>query len=133
MYLRFIRSHAVYVLILGTRTQNCSSIWPHPTTCKLFFPGDTLFIGGCGRFFEGTAEQMYSALVEKLGNLPGNTRVFCGHEYTVQNLKFAQHVERDNHDVLEKIQWANQKRLASQPTVRCLFKCCLITCNFFGT
>lgn len=52
-----------------------------PSGEKAVFTGDTLFLGGCGRFFEGTAEQMYSALVEKLGGLPDETKVFCGHEY----------------------------------------------------
>jgi len=81
------------------------------------FTGDTLFIGGCGRFFEGTAEQMYCALIEKLSSLPDNTKVFCGHEYTLQNLKFAQHVERENQDISSKIKWAAQKRDKGEPTV----------------
>ncbi|CAH1954292.1 unnamed protein product [Acanthoscelides obtectus] len=78
---------------------------------------DTLFIAGCGKFFEGTAEQMYSALVEKLGGLPDNTRVFCGHEYTLQNLKFARHVEKDNQEILKKIEHANELRNKNLPTV----------------
>ncbi|KAJ8957416.1 hypothetical protein NQ318_004896 [Aromia moschata] len=81
------------------------------------FTGDTLFIAGCGRFFEGTAEQMYSALVDKLGNLPDNTQVFCGHEYTQQNLKFARHVECDNQEILKKIEWADERRSKGLPTV----------------
>ncbi|KRT82417.1 hypothetical protein AMK59_4752, partial [Oryctes borbonicus] len=81
------------------------------------FTGDTLFIAGCGRFFEGTAEQMHSALIDKLGNLPESTKVFCGHEYTLQNLKFAMHVEPDNIDVQSKIKWAEGKRLKNEPTV----------------
>ncbi|KAJ8923150.1 hypothetical protein NQ315_001704 [Exocentrus adspersus] len=81
------------------------------------FTGDTLFIAGCGRFFEGTAEQMYSALVEKLGNLPDNTRVFCGHEYTLQNLKFARFVEKENPEILKKITWAQEMRKQGIPTV----------------
>lgn len=76
-----------------------------------------MFIAGCGRFFEGTAEQMYSALIEKLGQLPDNTRVFCGHEYTVQNLKFARHVESDNQEILKKMEWANDQRKKELPTV----------------
>lgn len=75
-------------------------------------------MAGCGRFFEGTPEQMYSALIEKLGNLPDNTKVFCGHEYTQQNLKFAQHVEKDNPDILNRIEWAKGKRSNLEPTVR---------------
>lgn len=81
------------------------------------FTGDTLFIAGCGRFFEGTADQMYSALIEKLGALPDNTKVFCGHEYTLQNLKFAKHVEYDNRDIVDKIEWALNLRSNDQPTV----------------
>ena len=88
-----------------------------PNGEQAVFTGDTLFIGGCGRFFEGTAEQMYSALIEKLGKLPNETKVFCGHEYTVQNLKFCKHVEPNNSDILKKIDWAAEKREAKEPTV----------------
>ena len=56
---------------------------------RAVFCGDTLFAGGCGRLFEGTPEMMYTALVEKLGSLPDDMRVFCGHEYTEGNLRFA--------------------------------------------
>jgi hydroxyacylglutathione hydrolase len=63
------------------------------------FCGDTLFAAGCGRLFEGTPEMMYEALVEKLGRLPDETRVYCGHEYTESNLAFAAHVEPDNEAV----------------------------------
>jgi hydroxyacylglutathione hydrolase len=59
------------------------------------FCGDTLFAAGCGRLFEGTPEMMYDAM-RKLAALPDATRVFCGHEYTAANLRFAAHVEPDN-------------------------------------
>lgn len=68
--------------------------------------GDTLFIAGCGRFFEGTAEQMYKALVQNLGSLPDDTKVYCGHEYTVQNLQYAIHAEPTNNDMKQKMDWA---------------------------
>lgn len=84
---------------------------------KVVFTGDTLFLGGCGRFFEGTAEQMFSALVEKLSKLPDETKVFCGHEYSLQNLKFGNHVEPDNEEIKNKIQWSKAKREAGEPTV----------------
>ncbi len=74
---------------------------------KAVFCGDTMFAAGCGRLFEGTPAMMYTALVEKLGTLPGDTRVFCGHEYTESNLRFAAHVEPDNAAVeqaLERVQ-----------------------------
>jgi hydroxyacylglutathione hydrolase len=62
---------------------------------RAVFCGDTLFAAGCGRLFEGTPEMMYRAM-QKLGALPGDTRVYCGHEYTASNLRFAAHVEPDN-------------------------------------
>ncbi|CAG9093820.1 unnamed protein product [Plutella xylostella] len=79
--------------------------------------GDTLFLGGCGRFFEGNAQQMHNALITVLSNLPDATKVFCGHEYTLQNLKYAAHVEPDNEDVKSKIAWAEEKRAQQLPTV----------------
>uniref|UniRef100_A0A8C5FG29 Hydroxyacylglutathione hydrolase, mitochondrial n=1 Tax=Gadus morhua TaxID=8049 RepID=A0A8C5FG29_GADMO len=81
------------------------------------FTGDTLFVAGCGKFFEGTAEQMYKALIETLGKLPPETRVYCGHEYTVSNLKFARHVEPDNEDILKKLEWAKEQCDKGEPTV----------------
>jgi hydroxyacylglutathione hydrolase len=62
---------------------------------KAVFCGDTLFAAGCGRLFEGTPEMMFRAM-QKLGALPGDTRVYCGHEYSAGNLRFAAHVEPDN-------------------------------------
>ncbi|XP_047995098.1 hydroxyacylglutathione hydrolase, mitochondrial isoform X2 [Leguminivora glycinivorella] len=81
------------------------------------FTGDTLFLGGCGRFFEGTADQMYRALIEILSKLPDQTKVFCGHEYTLQNLKFASYVEPENEEVKKKIAWSESKRGEGRPTV----------------
>ncbi len=59
------------------------------------FTGDTLFCGGCGRVFEGNAEMMHASLM-KLAALPADTKIYCGHEYTGANLKFAAAVEPDN-------------------------------------
>ncbi|XP_059622756.1 hydroxyacylglutathione hydrolase, mitochondrial [Phlebotomus argentipes] len=81
------------------------------------FTGDTLFSAGCGRFFEGTPEQMFTALVEKLSALPDDTKVFCGHEYTAANLKYALHVEPDNPAVQQRIQWTKERRDAKLPSV----------------
>jgi hydroxyacylglutathione hydrolase len=66
------------------------------------FCGDTLFAAGCGRLFEGTPEMMFSALHTKLGTLPDATRVYCGHEYTESNLRFAAHVDPGNTAVRAK-------------------------------
>jgi len=68
------------------------------------FCGDTLFAAGCGRLFEGTPEMMFRALHEKLGRLPGAMRVYCGHEYTESNLRFAAHVDAGNLAVQEKLE-----------------------------
>ncbi len=62
------------------------------------FCGDTLFSAGCGRLFEGTAAQMHTSLT-RLAALPGDTLVYCAHEYTLANLRFAQVVEPDNADI----------------------------------
>jgi hydroxyacylglutathione hydrolase len=59
------------------------------TDRQLCFTGDTLFCGGCGRLFEGSAEQMHHSLTTVLAQLPDETRIYCGHEYTENNLKFA--------------------------------------------
>jgi hydroxyacylglutathione hydrolase len=81
------------------------------------FTGDTLFVAGCGRLFEGTAEQMAESLLTKLAALPPETRVFCGHEYTVTNLRFAASAEPDNEVVKRKLEWAMAQLDGDRPTV----------------
>lgn len=61
-------------------------------------------LGGCGRFFEGTAADMYNSLLHVLATLPVETKVYCGHEYTKANLRFALHVEPNNIHVAQKLQ-----------------------------
>lgn len=68
-----------------------------------------LFIGGCGKFNKGTPEMMHDALCNKLGKLPGKTRVWVGHEYTAKNLLFASEVEGDNSRIQEKLAWAKSR------------------------
>jgi hydroxyacylglutathione hydrolase len=77
---------------------------------RAVFCGDTLFAAGCGRLFEGTPEMMFTALHEKLGALPDDVRVFCGHEYTESNLRFAAHIEPGNAAVREKQKRVEQIR-----------------------
>jgi hydroxyacylglutathione hydrolase len=76
---------------------------------KAVFSGDTLFAAGCGRLFEGNPQMMFDAMA-KLGALAGDTRVFCGHEYTVGNLEFAAHVEPDNSDIQQALARARKIR-----------------------
>jgi hydroxyacylglutathione hydrolase len=78
------------------------------------FCGDTLFAAGCGRLFEGTPEMMYQAM-RKLGGLPDETRVYCGHEYTESNLRFAAHVEPDNAEVTRALERARARRAHAAP------------------
>ena len=80
------------------------------------FCGDTLFAGGCGRLFEGTAEQMTNSL-EKISALPDNTKVYCAHEYTVSNLHFAVAAEPDNPRTAERLAAAQALRARGIATV----------------
>ncbi len=83
---------------------------------EALFCGDTLFSAGCGRLFEGTAAQMLASL-DALAALPDSTRVFCGHEYTVANLRFAMMVESGNAEIVDYARRAEALRAASRPTL----------------
>ena len=80
------------------------------------FCGDTLFACGCGRLFEGTAEQMYASL-EKLRALPDDTKVYCGHEYTLANIGFAKGVEPGNAALAARESRDRRLRERGLPTV----------------
>ncbi len=82
----------------------------------MLFCGDTLFACGCGRLFEGTPAQMHAALT-KLAALPGDTRVYCGHEYTLANIAFARAAEPDNPDLAALEARCQALRAAHQPTL----------------
>ena len=79
---------------------------------KAVFTGDMLFAGGCGRLFEGNAQMMYDALCGKLAALPDDTLVYCGHEYTEGNLKFALTIEPENGEI--KARYAQVQELRSR-------------------
>jgi hydroxyacylglutathione hydrolase len=80
------------------------------------FCGDTLFSGGCGRLFEGTPPQMLASL-QKLAALPPETKVYCAHEYTMSNLRFAQAVEPENEELATYIEHCRKLRGHSRPTI----------------
>jgi hydroxyacylglutathione hydrolase len=82
----------------------------------ILFCGDTLFSAGCGRVFEGTMMQMYQSL-QTIAALPDDTLLYCTHEYTLSNLKFAEMVEPDNPEILRKIAEATQQRQSNLPTL----------------
>jgi hydroxyacylglutathione hydrolase len=83
---------------------------------KALFCGDTLFSCGCGRLFEGTAKQLYESL-EKLKNLPDETLVYCGHEYTLANIEFALTLEPSNLDLQKRKIAAEKLRKQNLPTI----------------
>ncbi len=85
---------------------------------NILFPGDTLFGGGCGRIFEGTAIQMFESLY-KLNSLPENTKIYSAHEYTENNLKWALTLEPKNISIIERlklVQIKRQKGMCSLPS-----------------
>lgn len=95
-----------------TRAHIC---WWFPED-QLVFVGDTLFALGCGRLFEGTPEQMWTSL-QRLAVLPDDTRVYCAHEYTQNNGRFALTVEPDNDDLVRRMAEVDQRRAAGAPTI----------------
>jgi len=82
----------------------------------ILFCGDTLFAAGCGRVFEGTFEQMYESII-KLKNLPINTKIYCGHEYTLSNLEFAKEAEPFNQDTLSRYNNVLKLREKGTPSI----------------
>lgn len=82
----------------------------------VLFSGDTLFSAGCGKVFEGTYRQMYQSL-QKLAQLPDDIKLYCGHEYTLSNLRFAQKVEPNNRAIDKAIQYALEMKNHNTPTL----------------
>jgi hydroxyacylglutathione hydrolase len=105
---------AAMVLEVPGHTRGHIAFW-FPTSHALFC-GDTLFALGCGRLFEGTGEQMWNSL-RKFRPLPDDTLVYCAHEYTEANARFARTVERDNKALLARIEEISALRRRHQPTV----------------
>ncbi len=82
----------------------------------MLFCGDTLFAAGCGRVFSGTHEQLHHSLMA-IASLPGDTLVYCAHEYTLANLGFAKWVEPDSEVLAKRIHNDSEQRKAGKPTV----------------
>jgi hydroxyacylglutathione hydrolase len=80
------------------------------------FVGDTMFAMGCGRLFEGTPDQMFAAF-QRLGELPDDMLVYCAHEYTLSNARFAAAVEPGNAAIATRLVLVEQLRAAGEPTV----------------
>lgn len=105
---------AAEVLFVGAHT--AGHIAYHFPSAGLLFPGDTLFAMGCGRLFEGTADDMFRAL-GKLKALPAETRVYCAHEYTLSNARFALTVEPGNTALQARLAEVEAARARQEPTV----------------
>jgi len=82
----------------------------------MIFVGDTMFAMGCGRLFEGTAEQMYSNM-QRIAALPDDVRIYCGHEYTLANARFALHAEPENQDVARRLEQVSAMRERGEVTL----------------
>src|SRR5271155_4610038 len=100
------------ILHVPGHTLSHIAYWGHGA----LFCGDTLFSAGCGRMFEGTPKQMNASL-NRLRDLPPETRVFCGHEYTAANLRFALTVEPGNEVALDYQRSVDRIRAAGDPSL----------------
>ena len=88
---------------------------------KIIFTGDTLFSLGCGKIFEGTYKEMFESL-SKIKNLPEDTKIYCGHEYTLQNSKFCIEHDPQNQNLQKKITKINEKLKNNVPTIPSILK-----------
>lgn len=86
------------------------------TESKILFAGDLLFAMGCGRAFEGTAEELYNSL-QKIKALPHETKIYCGHEYTLSNAEFCLTIDPDNDDLKARHKTVKQYRDNNLPTI----------------
>ena len=109
-----IGAHVATVLEVPAHT--AGHIAFHFADDALLFSGDMLFAMGCGRLFEGTPEQMYAAM-RRFEALPDATQVFCGHEYTQSNGRYALSAEPENQAIVERMQQVDALRARGEPTV----------------
>jgi hydroxyacylglutathione hydrolase len=107
---------AVEAGVLEVPAHTAGHIAYHLASERMIFVGDTLFAMGCGRLFEGSAEQMHSNLL-RLAALPEETQVYCAHEYTLSNARFALTVEPDNDDLRARLAAVESARAAGEATV----------------
>jgi hydroxyacylglutathione hydrolase len=111
-----VRLGDIEATVLEVPAHTAGHIAYHLPDEALIFVGDTLFAMGCGRLFEGTAEQMYRNL-QRLAALPGETRVYCAHEYTLSNGRYALVAEPDNGALRRRMDEVEAARSAGEPTV----------------
>jgi len=119
-----------HIVVEGDRVSVCGAeavVWDIPAHTaghvayyfekeRMIFVGDTMFAMGCGRLFEGTAEQMYANML-RIASLPDDVRIYCGHEYTLANARFALHAEPKNQAVRDRLHRVEALRNAGEITL----------------
>jgi hydroxyacylglutathione hydrolase len=111
-----VRIGALEARVIGIPAHTNGHVAYYFQSLGAVFTGDTMFVGGCGRVFEGNAATMVESL-GRLAALPDDTRVYCGHEYTEKNLRFALTLEPNNQALKARHEWAVKTRAANQWTV----------------
>jgi hydroxyacylglutathione hydrolase len=111
-----LMDHRWEVLAVPGHTLDHIALVLHADDGPHLFCGDTLFAAGCGRLFEGTPQQMFDSL-SRLASLPAETRVYCAHEYTLSNLKFALAAEPGNPEIEARMALVKQMRAENRPTL----------------
>lgn len=104
------------IRVLDTPGHTMGHVSYYVPQAKVAFTGDTLFAMGCGRVFEGSYEMMWQSLC-KIAALPKETQIYCGHEYTLANARFALTIEPENRDLQLRAQQVEQMRAEGQPTL----------------
>jgi hydroxyacylglutathione hydrolase len=107
-------SEAAEIFFIPGHTRGHIAFWFKDS--RALFSGDTLFLMGCGRLFEGTPAQMWTSL-SKLRALPDDTRVYCGHEYTQANARFAVTVDPDNPALKDRLRQVDARRARGEITI----------------
>jgi hydroxyacylglutathione hydrolase len=111
-----VRIGALEGRVIGIPAHTNGHVAYYFPTLSAVFTGDTMFIGGCGRVFEGKAATMVASL-KKLASLPDSTQVYCGHEYTEKNLQFALTLEPNNPALKAKYEWTRKTRAEGKFTI----------------
>jgi hydroxyacylglutathione hydrolase len=111
-----VRLGALEAIVMEVPAHTAGHIAFHFPDEELIFVGDTLFAMGCGRLFEGNAEQMHANL-QRFAQLPEATRVYCAHEYTLSNGRFALTVEPENEALIRRMEAVEAARAAGEATV----------------
>lgn len=111
--------HPIRIFFVPGHTRGHIAFWFYQD--RVLFCGDTLFACGCGRLFEGTPAQMWSSL-SRLRDLPDDTRIYCGHEYTEANIRFALNLDPHNNALVQRQEWVRELRQQGVPSLPALMK-----------